>query len=163
MAGRVLLVCALCVLCCCGGGVYAWHDYCNERDWSDFNSFILQAKKTDADVDKYCGHNKTFVQLIKDNLAKAAASKSTETNSQGTKEVKGNGAEGPQPTAATGADEPNSSAKETVTPPAANAATKTTKATHGDSDGSTAASHCTSPLALLMLLACGAAAATAAA
>ncbi|RNE98014.1 hypothetical protein TraAM80_09018 [Trypanosoma rangeli] len=54
-------------------------------------------------------------------------------------------------------------AEGTATAPAANATTKTTKATHGDSDGGSAALHCTSPLALLLLFACAVSAAMTAA
>ncbi|ESL10254.1 hypothetical protein TRSC58_02016 [Trypanosoma rangeli SC58] len=95
MAGRVLLVCALCVLCC-GGGVGAWHDYCNERDWRDLR--VINESRTDEELlDRYC--NQTFANMIKNKLAAAKAKASAETISQGQQGMNGLGAEGKQTSA----------------------------------------------------------------
>ncbi|RNE98547.1 hypothetical protein TraAM80_08774 [Trypanosoma rangeli] len=56
MAGRVLLVCALCVLCCAAGGAGAWGSgYCTESDWKDLR--VVAEDMTEAEVEgKHCSH-----------------------------------------------------------------------------------------------------------
>ncbi|RNE95751.1 hypothetical protein TraAM80_10119 [Trypanosoma rangeli] len=68
MAGRVLLVCALCVLCCCGGGVGAWGGgHCTESDWRDLRA--VARDMTEAEIDgQYCGRKPEFVQRLRASL-----------------------------------------------------------------------------------------------
>ncbi|RNE99758.1 hypothetical protein TraAM80_08051 [Trypanosoma rangeli] len=67
MAGRVLLVCALCVLCCCGG-VGAWGGgYCTESDWRDLRA--VARDMTEAEIEgQYCGRKPEFVQRLRASL-----------------------------------------------------------------------------------------------
>ncbi|RNE95772.1 hypothetical protein TraAM80_10206 [Trypanosoma rangeli] len=68
MAGRVLLVCALCVLCCCGGGVGAWGGgYCTESDWRDLRA--VAKDMTEAEIEgQYCSGKPEFVQGLRASL-----------------------------------------------------------------------------------------------
>ncbi|RNE95297.1 uncharacterized protein Tco025E_10076, partial [Trypanosoma conorhini] len=62
MAGRALLVCALCALCCAAGGGRASEvDYCTESDWRDLRA--VATDMTDAEIRaKYCGRKPEFVR-----------------------------------------------------------------------------------------------------
>ncbi|RNE97579.1 hypothetical protein TraAM80_09267 [Trypanosoma rangeli] len=65
MAGRVLLVCALCVVCCAGGGVGAWGSgYCTESDWRDLRA--VAKDMTDTEIErKYCSRKPEFVKGLR--------------------------------------------------------------------------------------------------
>ncbi|RNF00992.1 uncharacterized protein Tco025E_08691 [Trypanosoma conorhini] len=62
MAGRALLVCALCALCCAAAGGWAAEgDYCTERDWRDLRA--VAKDMSDAEIAaKYCGRKPEFVR-----------------------------------------------------------------------------------------------------
>ncbi|RNE96869.1 hypothetical protein TraAM80_09595 [Trypanosoma rangeli] len=67
MAGRVLLVCALCVLCC-GGGVGAWGgDYCTESDWRGLRAVARDMSEAEIEG-QYCGRKPEFVQRLRASL-----------------------------------------------------------------------------------------------
>ncbi|RNF04734.1 uncharacterized protein Tco025E_08284 [Trypanosoma conorhini] len=66
MAGRaLLLVCALCALCCAAGGGWAWHmDYCNETQWTYLKA--VNSSKTYTELlDEFCGTKKEFVEKVR--------------------------------------------------------------------------------------------------
>ncbi|RNE97774.1 uncharacterized protein Tco025E_09365 [Trypanosoma conorhini] len=65
MAGRALLVCALCALCCAAGGGWAWPmDYCNETQWTYLKA--VNSSKTYAELlDEFCGTKKEFVEMVR--------------------------------------------------------------------------------------------------
>ncbi|PWV07825.1 Mucin-associated surface protein (MASP) [Trypanosoma cruzi] len=172
MTGRVLLVCALCVLWCGAGGGYAW----------DFgNNETLHEKHYGANG-TYCRLNSSFpfceekrnASKLKEAALKAKATQSGEGSGQssagGSSGGQGHGSEGsdlrrPGGTAGEGTQEsqpPGEGGTETPTPATVTAAQTSATRTPDDSDSSTAASHTTSPL-FLFLLACAAAAAVVAA
>ncbi|RNE96659.1 hypothetical protein TraAM80_09692 [Trypanosoma rangeli] len=67
MAGRVLLVCALCALCC-GGGVGAWGGgYCTESDWRDLRAVARDMSEAEIEG-QYCGRKPEFVQRLRASL-----------------------------------------------------------------------------------------------
>ncbi|RNE98054.1 uncharacterized protein Tco025E_09327, partial [Trypanosoma conorhini] len=97
MAGRALLVCALCVLCCAAGGGWAWHmDYCTEENWG-FLKLLNSSKNSTELLDVYCRHNTTFLAAIKNKLTATGGSAGT-GNPGGTGEEKASPEpeEGPQ-------------------------------------------------------------------
>ncbi|RNF12367.1 leishmanolysin [Trypanosoma rangeli] len=102
---------------------------------------------------------------LEDDVEKPPAEPATQSNALTPHDAKPSTGESPGNDAAEDAQsasdgtETAAAERESMTPPAT--ATKTTKAAPGDSDSGTAASHCTSPIALL--LACAAAAAMVAA
>ncbi|KAF8277940.1 Mucin-associated surface protein (MASP), subgroup S008 [Trypanosoma cruzi] len=169
MTGRVLLVCALCVLWCGAGGGYAW----------DFgNNETLHEKHYGANG-TYCRLNSSFPfceekrNAIK--LKEAASQKTTAQSGEGSGQSSAGGSSGGQghgsegsdlrrPGGATGTQlqKPGEGGTETPTPATVTAAQTSATRTPDDSDSSTAASHTTSPL-FLFLLACAAAAAVVAA
>ncbi|RNE96839.1 hypothetical protein TraAM80_09614, partial [Trypanosoma rangeli] len=65
MAGRVLLVCALCVLCCAGGGAGAWGGgYCTDSDWRGLRA--VAKDMTEAEIEgKYCSRKPEFAQGLR--------------------------------------------------------------------------------------------------
>ncbi|RNE99854.1 hypothetical protein TraAM80_07980 [Trypanosoma rangeli] len=65
MAGRALLVCALCVLCCAAGGVGAWDGgYCTESDWRDLRA--VARDMTEEEIEgKYCSRKPEFVTRMR--------------------------------------------------------------------------------------------------
>ncbi|RNE96355.1 uncharacterized protein Tco025E_09749 [Trypanosoma conorhini] len=68
MAGRALLVCALCVLCCAAGGGWAAEgDYCTERDWRDLRAVAKDMSEAEI-VAKYCGRKPEFVRGLRASL-----------------------------------------------------------------------------------------------
>ncbi|RNE95759.1 uncharacterized protein Tco025E_09916 [Trypanosoma conorhini] len=76
MAGRALLVCALCVLCSAAGG-WAWDmDYCTEENW-EFLKLLNSSKNSTEILDVYCKHNTTFVAAIKNKLTATGGSAGT--------------------------------------------------------------------------------------
>ncbi|RNE98898.1 mucin-associated surface protein (MASP) [Trypanosoma conorhini] len=68
MAGRALLVCALCVLCCAAGGGWAAEgNYCTKRDWRDLRA--VAKDMSDAEIAaKYCGLKPAFVRGLRASL-----------------------------------------------------------------------------------------------
>ncbi|KAF8277946.1 Mucin-associated surface protein (MASP), subgroup S008 [Trypanosoma cruzi] len=169
MTGRVLLVCALCVLWCGACGGYAW----------DFgNNDTLHEKHYGANG-TYCRLNSSFpfceekrnASKLKEAALKAKATQSGEGSGQssagGSFGGQGHGSEGSdlrRPGGATGTQlqKPGEGGTETPTPATVTAAQAGATRTPDESDSSTAASHTTSPL-FLFLLACAAAAAVVAA
>ncbi|EAN89850.1 Mucin-associated surface protein (MASP) [Trypanosoma cruzi] len=180
MTGRVLLVCALCVLWCGAGGGYAW-DF--GSDGESLNEYYYGAYGV------YCNAslNATFCEekrkAIK--LKEAALQKNTARSGEGSGQPNAGGSSGRQAhgseesgsgqsegTAGEGTPElnkPGEGGTETPTPlssppPTATVTAAQTSATRtpDESDGSPAASHTTSPL-LLFLIVCAAAAAVVAA
>ncbi|RNF05963.1 uncharacterized protein Tco025E_07688 [Trypanosoma conorhini] len=68
MAGRALLVCALCVLCCAAGGGWAAEgDYCTERDWRDLRAVAKGMSEAEIAA-KYCGRKPEFVRGLRASL-----------------------------------------------------------------------------------------------
>ncbi|RNE96372.1 uncharacterized protein Tco025E_09908, partial [Trypanosoma conorhini] len=98
MAGRaLLLVCALCALCCAAGGGRAWDmDYCTEENW-EFLKLLNSSKNATELLDEYCRHNATFVAAIKHKLT-ATGGSAGNGNPGGTGEEKAptRSEEGPQ-------------------------------------------------------------------
>ncbi|RNE97499.1 hypothetical protein TraAM80_09293, partial [Trypanosoma rangeli] len=85
MAGRVLLVCALCVLCCCCGGVGAWGDgYCTESDWRDLRAVARDMSEAEIEG-QYCGRKPEFVQRLRAGL-QASGDQSESHTEQGDSE-----------------------------------------------------------------------------
>ncbi|ESL05229.1 hypothetical protein TRSC58_07137 [Trypanosoma rangeli SC58] len=215
MAGRVLLACALCVLCCVGGGAQASETQVANntedgratlyKNWY----FLVEEECRDEHKNKTANAtailNCTFermndiysylynVDLRKRNANDDAAAGSSAEEKNPAPQAEGGdgspaqpGAEPPQHPAKASQpqvspeveqrlkddsaegeaklrEEARAAAASQKTPASATAtASHAAKAAHGNSDGSTAASHCTSPIALI-LLACAAAAAMAAA
>ncbi|RNE98256.1 uncharacterized protein Tco025E_09269 [Trypanosoma conorhini] len=77
MAGRALLVCALCALCCAAGGARAWDmDYCTEENW-EFLKALNSGKNATELLDEYCRHNATFQAAIKNKLTANGGSAGT--------------------------------------------------------------------------------------
>ncbi|PWU99598.1 Mucin-associated surface protein (MASP) [Trypanosoma cruzi] len=179
MTGRVLLVCALCVLWCGAGGGYAW-DF--GSDGESLNEYYYGAYGV------YCNAslNATFCEEKRNAIKhkEAALQKNTAQSGTGSGQPNAGGSSGrqdqtleesglgqPEGTAGEGTPElnkPGEGGTETPTPlsspPTATVTAAQTSATRtpDESDGSTAASHSTSPL-LLLLVACAAAAAVVAA
>ncbi|EAN84938.1 Mucin-associated surface protein (MASP) [Trypanosoma cruzi] len=171
MAGRVLLVCALCVLWCGAGGGYAW-DFNNES----VNEYYYGANGT------YCRLNSSIFSFCEEkrNASKrqeAALPKSTVQSGTGSDQSEaGDSSEGQDNSSEkndtddskktdAGPQEsqpPNANVTETPTPATVTAAQTSATRTPDESDGSPAASHTTSPL-LLFLIVCAAAAAVVAA
>ncbi|EAN82427.1 mucin-associated surface protein (MASP), putative [Trypanosoma cruzi] len=171
MTGRVLLVCALCVLWCGAGGVYAW----------DLSSDAALHKKHYGANGTYCRLNSSLF-FCKE---KGDASKGEETVSQASTAQSGTGSGQPNAGGSSGgqdhgsekngsdelekteegtqaSQQPNGNVTETPTTATVTAAQTSAMRTPDESDGSPAASHTTSPL-LLFLVACAAAAAVVAA
>ncbi|RNE94803.1 hypothetical protein TraAM80_10582 [Trypanosoma rangeli] len=73
MAGRVLLVCALCVLCCGGGGgVGAWGGgYCTESDWRDLRAVAREMAEAEIEG-QYCSRKPEFVKRLRASLQAGA-------------------------------------------------------------------------------------------
>ncbi|KAF8280497.1 Mucin-associated surface protein (MASP), subgroup S008 [Trypanosoma cruzi] len=169
VTGRVLLVCALCVLWCGAGGGYAW-DLMNDT----LNEYYYGADGVFCKI-----FPKMYSCELKINASKAAllknASQSGELSGQPNaggspggqdQTLKENGSDQSQGDAGTQPKKPGEGGTETPTPatPPATVTVAQTSATRtpDESDGSTAASHTTSPL-LLLFFACAAAAAVVAA
>ncbi|RNE98255.1 uncharacterized protein Tco025E_09268 [Trypanosoma conorhini] len=70
MAGRALLVCVLCVLCCAAGGGWAWDHLCPADGKEQLNV-------TEDGGWKFCAYNETLAAATKQKRAAAAASAST--------------------------------------------------------------------------------------
>ncbi|RNE95921.1 uncharacterized protein Tco025E_10065 [Trypanosoma conorhini] len=68
MAGRALLVCALCALCCAAGGGWAAEgNYCTKRDWRDLRA--VAKDMSDAEIAaKYCGRKPELVRGLRASL-----------------------------------------------------------------------------------------------
>ncbi|RNF00326.1 uncharacterized protein Tco025E_08822, partial [Trypanosoma conorhini] len=69
MAGRALLVCALCALCCAAGGGWAaeGEGYCTERDWRDLRAVAKDMSEAEIAA-KYCGRKPEFVRGLRASL-----------------------------------------------------------------------------------------------
>ncbi|RNF03971.1 mucin-associated surface protein (MASP) [Trypanosoma conorhini] len=61
MAGRALLVYALCALCCAAGGGWAWPmEYCKDEHWTLLKAVKPEKCYTEL-LQEYCGRNTEFV------------------------------------------------------------------------------------------------------
>ncbi|RNE98405.1 hypothetical protein TraAM80_08784, partial [Trypanosoma rangeli] len=83
MAGRVLLVFALCLLCCAAGGVGAWGGgYCTESDWRDLRT--VARDMTEAEIEgKYCSRKPEFVTQMRASVQAEVGSSTTPLMSSG--------------------------------------------------------------------------------
>ncbi|RNE97049.1 mucin-associated surface protein (MASP), partial [Trypanosoma conorhini] len=70
MAGRALLVCVLCVLCCAAGGGWAWDHLC-PADGKELLNVTVE------DGWKFCDYNETFAATTKNKPADTGASAAT--------------------------------------------------------------------------------------
>ncbi|EAN83205.1 Mucin-associated surface protein (MASP) [Trypanosoma cruzi] len=167
MAGRVLLVCALCVLWCGACGGYAW----------DFNGNESLNEQHYGANGTYCRLNSSFpfceekrnASKLKEAALKASNAQSGtgsgQPNADGSSGGRDNSSEKNDSDESEETDEgpqesqpPNGNVTETPTPATVTSAQTSATRTPDESDGSTAVSHTTSPL-LLFLVACAAAAA----
>ncbi|ESS64101.1 mucin-associated surface protein (MASP) [Trypanosoma cruzi Dm28c] len=171
MTGRVLLVCALCVLWCGACGGYAW-DLMNDT----LNEYYYGADGVFCKI-----FPKMYSCELKINASKAALKASTAQSGEVSGQpnagvspggqdqtLKENGSDQSQGDAGTQLQKPGETPPEAptpATPPATVTVAAQTSATTtpDESDGSTAASHTTSPLLLLVFVVCAAAVAVVAA